>query len=133
MLSPGTVIYLEILFPLPRGPRNKYVIVLEWASDVHCLIIDSEINPFFGHGVFKDYYVLIDQHTHRFLDYDSYIDCNQVWKLDVADTERELQEDEDCEKGTISNDVRQQIIEAISGTPGLAPFEKQRYIEILSK
>ena len=131
MLPPGTVIYLEVRFR--RGPRNKYLVVVEWASDVHCLIVNSEINPYYGHGAFKDYYVLIDQKTHPFLKKDSYVDCNEVRKLIVADVEHDIQMDQDCVKGVISDGLRERIIEAVSGTPCLSPYEKQRYAEALQK
>lgn len=130
MLQPGTVIYLEIQFR--QRTRNKYLIVLEWTDPVHCLIINSEINAFFGFGAFQEFYVNIDVATHTFLDHDSHIDCNETFRLPLDGLTQELTANPATVVGQISNDVRNSIITAINGTPGLSPDEKSRFVNCLT-
>lgn len=130
MLQPGTVIYLEVQFR--QKARNKYLIILEWSNSVNCLIINSEVHPFFGFGEFSKFYVDIDCASHTFLDRDSHIDCNEVFPISRIDMIQELTDNPDIVVGQITDAVRSNIIEALSGTPALSPVEKTRFIASIS-
>lgn len=130
MLQSGTVIYLEIQFS--QKTKNKYLIILEWGEPIHCLIINSEINAFYGYGVFQEFYIDIDVATHTFLDHDSYIDCNGTFALPLTELTHELTTNPETVVGQISDGIRNSICDAIRGTPGLSPDEKARFVNCLT-
>lgn len=131
MLAAGSVIYLEVAFR--QGDRNKYLVVLDVDTKVHTLTVNTEINPFFGLGEFGKCYVEIDQHSHQFLDHNSFIDCNQIIKLNLPDVIAEMRSNSDCVKGSLSNDVVTAVIAAIQRTPGISPHDKSHYCGCLTR
>jgi len=131
VLDAGSVIYLEVAFR--QGSRNKFLVVLDVDTEVHTLTLNTEINPFFGRGEFGECYVEIDHESHQFLSRNSFIDCNQIIKLNLPDVVAEMRSNSDCVRGCISNDAITDVIAAIQRTPGLSPHDKSRYCDCLAR
>jgi hypothetical protein len=129
VLDAGCVIYLEVAFR--RGNRNKYLVVLDVDSQVHTLIVNSDINEFYGRGEFGNCYVEISCDEHPFLEHNSFVDCNEVRRLRLEDVVAAVRGDESCVKGRISDGTAAAIVEAIRRTPCLSPAEKDRYCECI--
>lgn len=130
MLDAGSVIYIEVCFR--QGSRNKYLVVLDVDDQVHTLAINSSINPYFGQGPFRDCYVQIDHTLHPFLSRDSFVDCNDVIRLPLAGVVAEMRRAPDCIRGRLSPEAIKSVVDAIRQTPGLSPFQKDRYCESLT-
>ena len=64
--------------------------------------------------------------------HDSHVDCNDVKRLPLEEVEQEINNDSNCFKGHVSDDLRAEIVTAIKVSPFLSPSEKKRYVEYLT-
>jgi len=119
-LQPGTVIYLEVVFP--EGPRSKYLVVVN--SRIHPFI---EANP--SLAVCQ---VRIDAARHAFLRRDSHIACHQLLRLPTANVITELAADMSRIKGRLHEEVSAEVIAAVKRAPTLSLAEQTTIAEALA-
>lgn len=133
MLATGEVIYTLVTFPSTTKP--KYLVVLNWGDhQVHCLMINSGINPIFGNRLTREFYIHLDKANHPFMEHDnSYIDCNEIHKLPTGDCVLELKSSPTFHKGILSPEVLSLVKEKIETTPMLGPAQKQKFVPMLEK
>lgn len=121
-LIPGAVIYRFCDFTKP--PKLKYLLVLQVQTETLVFTINSEINNFIkSKKCLLDAQISIDQATHEFLDYDSYISCIEVEKMDTACLVEEIMGNMDVLRGSISADLKSKVIDTIQDSFTLSPAE----------
>jgi hypothetical protein len=121
-LKPGCVIRLLVKFP--QVTKQKYLVLV--ADD------DSEINPFISnrHHLLQCQ-VFIDAANHNFLDHDSHIACNEVLPMKREEVIKSLMALPTAIKGTVSSDVRNQIVAAVKFAKTIDKDKKNRIIAAL--
>jgi len=130
-LQPGTVIYLEVVFP--EGRRPKYLVVAYVDRECCTFIINSQIHPFIeAHPSLAVCQVKIDAARHSYLRRDSYIACHQVLRLPTAKVIAELAADLSRIKGNLHAEVVAEVVAAVKRAPTLSPAEQTRIVDALS-
>lgn len=130
-LKPGCVVRLEIKFTTITKPK---FLVLVATDDPEYLtfIVNSEINPFIqNRSSLLQCQVSIDAAGHNFLDHDSHVACHETLPIRREDVIKALVSDPSSIKGTISPDVRAQIIAAVKFAKTLDNDKKKRIIAAL--
>lgn len=122
-LKTGCVLYLFRTF-FPRNKDKYLVIVCE--ETLLAFIINSKIpNIAIKDPRLAPTQVLIEASTHSFLDHDSYINCNEVFKLSLEDIEKQILPDMNRIKDPVTIKVIQAIKTAVAVAPALAPKDKK--------
>ena len=131
-LQPGTVIYLEVVFP--EGRRSKYLVVAYVDRECCTFIVNSRILPFIEmHAALAVCQVKIDAARHAYLDRDSHIACHQVLRLPAGKVLAELSADLSRIKGALHAEVLAEVIAAVKRAPTLSPAEQTRIADALSR
>ena len=130
-LQPGTVIYLEVVFP--EGRRPKYLVVAYVDRECCTFIINSQIHPFIeAHPSLAVSQVKIDAARHSYLRRDSYIACHQVLRLPTEKVITELAAHLSRIKGRLHEEVLTEVIAAVKRAPTLSPAEQTRIADALT-
>jgi len=124
-LQPGTIIYLEVVFP--EGPRPKYLVVAHVDEECCTFIVNSRIHPFIEtHPSLAVCQVKIDAARHQFLKRDSHIACHQVLRLPTQNVITALVSDMSRIQGRLHADVLTEVISAVKRAPTLSVMEQTR-------
>ena len=130
-LKPGAVIYRFCDFTKP--PKIKYLLVLQVQTDTVVFVINSEINRFIqSKKCLRDAQIVIDQASHSFLDYDSYIDCTDIEQIDTACLVEEIMQDLNILKEPITAELKVKVIATILDSFTLSPSDIASLIASLS-
>jgi len=130
-VAPGDVI--RLYFQTTKPPKFKRCVVACLSPSPILLLINSEINDFvINSDDLKSLQIMIDTATHKFMDWDSWIDCSQLFGypkdwLDAAIANNPLQH-----LGTISEAIRQDIIDAVRETRIHSPKKKAQILDGLT-
>lgn len=118
-LVPGAVLYLEVTFPEDGRVKEKYlVMVASIDPDVLVFVVNTEVNQFVAaRPELCRCQLTIDQASHSFLDYDSFLACHKTLAIPRAQVSSDLVRDMSRYKGQISEDLRQQILGVIQTQP----------------
>ena len=130
-LQPGTVIYLEIVFP--EGPRSKYLVVANVDDECCTFVVNSRIHPFIEtNPSLAVCQVRIDAARHAFLRRDSHIACHQLLRLPTANVITELAADMSRITGRLHEEVSAEVIAAVKRAPTLSLAEQTTIEEALA-
>ena len=129
MLEPGTVIRVPVVF---KNGEPKYLVIVDLDSKAHCLVINTSVNALYGNNLSRPSIIPVTIADHPFMHHDSLVDCNEVKRLSLIDIRAEINSNPNCRKGTIADDLREQIVEAMRISPFLSADEKDRYIGSLT-
>lgn len=130
-LKPGCVLRLEVKFPKVTKPKFL-ILVAEDDHEYLTFIVNSEIHRFIqNQPSLLRCQVSIDAGSHHFLDYDSHVDCNQIWSIKREEVIHELMENLAGIQGEISEEVRSQIIAAVKFAKTIETDKKNRIIAAL--
>ncbi len=111
-LSPWRVIRLFCHFTSP--PKEKLLVVVRVAADVHVLVINSAIPPFIkARPDMVQCQVRLSKTRHGFLRIDSFLDCTRVYSIPAQEIERRLVADMRRIQSQVASDERPAVIEAI--------------------
>jgi len=130
-LVPFNVLYLPCAFTKP--PKNKYLL-LACEVDIEPLffVINSNINNFNRKNPdLHRAHVLLKASDNKFLEHDSYLNCNEVKTLDYAFVRQQLIEDTSKIKGLVSDNVRGDIIAAVKYSKLIEPIYKKHIINAM--
>lgn len=122
-----------ILIKIPDFDVNyeKYIIVV--AKDKHnvelaFVVINTEKNKQIFHTPYlKSLHVKIDKENHKFLDYDSYVDCSKLREFPVKKVVEFLKENPDRAVGNVSENVLRSIYATITSATTIETFFKKKY------
>lgn len=132
-LTPGAVLHLQVVFP--QTTKNKYLVLVGIEDpDCYTFIVNSETSRFIQKS--PDLWVCqvdIDAVSHPFLRYDSKVACHEVLRLSKVDVVAELIADTGKIKGTISTEVRQEIVAATKYAKTLDRYTQQLIVDSLSE
>lgn len=79
-LVPGTVIYLDVVFP--EGRRSKFLVVASVETECCTFIVNSRVHPFVeARAELAVCQVRLDAERHAFLRRDSWVSCHEVLVL----------------------------------------------------
>ena len=129
MLEPGTVIRVPVVF---KNGQPKFLVIVDLDSNAHCLVINSSVNVLYGNDLSRPSIIPVTIADHPFMHHDCLVDCNEVKTLSLIDIRAEINSNPNCRKGTITNGLREQIIEAMRISPFLTAEEKEQYIGSLT-
>lgn len=130
-LQPGTLIYLEVVFP--EGPRSKYLVVAHVDEECCTFVVNSRIHPFIKtHPSLAVCQVTIDAARHPFLKRDSHIACHQVLRLPTPNVITALVSDMSRIQGHLHPEVVTEVISAVKRAPTLSVSEQTRIADALS-
>jgi hypothetical protein len=130
-LKPGCVVRLEIKFPNITKPKFLILVATD-DPEYLTFIVNSEIHPFIqSKPHLLQCQVSIDAASHDFLDYDSHVACHETLPIRREDVIKALVADPSSIKGTISSDVRAQVVAAVKFAKTLDNDKKKRIIESL--
>ena len=111
-LVPGCVIYLEIA--LSQTTKPKFCVCVGSDGDELVFVVNSDISRFIqSRASLLPCQVSIDAKTHTFLRKDSHIACHEVHRLARRDILDVLAADTSRLKGSVSQDVRDQMKAAV--------------------
>lgn len=130
-LKPGCVIRLQVKFP--QVTKQKFlVLVADDDPEYLTFVVNFEINPFVSNRQhLLQCQVFIDVANHNFLDHDSHIACNEVLPMKREEVIKSLMELPTAIKGTVSPDVRNQIVAAVKFAKTIDKDKKNRIIAAL--
>jgi len=130
-LQPGCVIKLLVKFP--QVTKQKFlVLVADDDPEYLTFVVNSEINPFVSNKQhLLQCRVSIDVVNHNFLDHDSHIACHEVLPMKREEVIKCLMTDPTAIKGTVSPDVRNQIVAAVKFAKTIDKDKKSRIIAAL--
>ena len=132
-LVPGCVIRIEVKFPEVTKPKYL-VLVADDDPEIWTFIINSEINEYVtARPHLLKCQVKIAAADHAFILHDSHLACDKVLHLHRADVIRELMANMAGIKGSVADDVRDQICAAVKFAKTLAPAEKERILSSLAE
>ena len=95
-------------------------------------VVNSEINPFISNRPhLLQCQVLIDAANHNFLDHDSHIACNEVLPMKREEVIKSLMADPSAIQGTVSSDIRNQIMAAVKFAKTIDKDKKNRILAAL--
>jgi hypothetical protein len=97
------------------------------------LLINSEVNNFvINSDDLKSLQIMIDAATHKFMDWDSWIDCSQLFGYPKDWIDAAIANDPLHHLGTISEATRRDIIVAVRDTRIHSPKKKAQVIDGLT-
>jgi hypothetical protein len=127
-LVPGCIIRIEVKFPQTTKPKFL-VLVADDDPDCCMFIVNSEIHPFIqARPHLLKCQVKIDTANHAFLKRDSYLACDKTLRLRRSDVVTELMKNVAGVQGSISTDVRDEIVSAVKAARTLSPVEKSQIL-----
>jgi len=130
-LQPGTVIYIDVVFP--EGRKAKYLVIAYVDHECCTFVVNSRVHPFVeANPSLAVCQVRIDVVRHAFLRRDSYIACHQVLRLPTANVITELAADISRIKGRLHTEVSAEVIAAVKRAPTLSLAEQTQIANALS-
>lgn len=124
-LTPGRVLHLFC----PFAEKNKFVILAHVHHDPLVFVINSEIHPFIeSKPHLRQCQVPIDQYSHPFLVRDSVVACHEVKSLDLQNIHDQIRSNPDSIKDPISDELQENIIEALKAAPTIPPADKNKIL-----
>lgn len=112
-------IYFAPKCRLTRPPKDKFVVVAYIDVDViYGFFINSKINPFITENNLEMCESIITQSDHSFLDYDSHVDCHEIYRFDADDLENHLSK--------VSENIKEEILKAVKACPTLEIKHQKR-------
>lgn len=118
-LVPWRVIYLYR--PKCCPAEDKFLLVLQVTRyKVVYFFINTDPAPL---PALADAQIPISRTTHRFLDWDSYLDCARMYYEDYSEVERQLLREPRRVRGFIAAALRTQIIETVETSRHLSPHQ----------
>lgn len=134
MISPGEILLLDI--PLVDPPHDKFTLVLSVSPKAYFVFINSRISDFIrGKPDLLQAQVTIDAGSHRFLEYDSYLNCSEVFYQGEPEMERirvQLRNDPSRHKGMCSTEVLNKVLAALNEAPTVSGRIRKAAQESLS-
>ena len=131
-LTPGCVVRITVKFTEVTKPK-LLVLVADDDPDYCWFIINSEINAYVRKRPhLYQCQVKIDATAHDFLKRDSYLACDKLLRLKRDDVIRELVGNIGEHKGTVSNNVRDEIRSAVKIAATLSRAEKTKILPSLT-
>lgn len=120
-LVPGRIVHLECAF----AGKPKFVVIATIQPGPNVLVINSEINRFIqNRPAMANCQVTLDQASHTFLDHDSWIACHEVKQFDLGEMHAQVESDTSRIKCCISDNVKENVIEAIRAAPTISSLVK---------
>jgi hypothetical protein len=135
-LSSGAVLYLEITFPEDRLTKEKYLVVAAVDEpNVLLLPINTEINALVARQpALNRCQIKIEQASHTFLDYDSYVACHKALVVSRSQIVAALEAEMSRYQGEITAQLRQDILNAIrTQPPTMSKIQRDTIIAALSE
>ena len=128
-VSIGDVLHLLCSHCEPQKP--KFFVVVSVEPKPVLLIINSERNNFVKNSKkIKQCHISIKQETHKFLKYDSWVDCCEHHEIDLEDIERDMKYGGKlC--GKLSNEAVKDISNGVKSSPVLERRKKRQILESL--
>jgi hypothetical protein len=103
---------------LPQ-PKDKFLVIVYIDPLPHGFLVNSRINAFIAN---RSYLLCCEasilQAQHRFLKYDSYIDCRDIFSFDRSELVNS--------KGFLSDTAQAEVIKAVQLCPVLETIHKNR-------
>lgn len=131
-LTPGAVVYLEVVLPGDR--KNKFLVVASVDAECCTFVVNSRVHPFIeARSDLSVCQVKVDAARHDFLRRDSWIACHEVLKLRTDAVIADLVADMSKLKGRIHRDVLYEIAAAVKRAPTLSVAEQTRLVESLQR
>jgi len=119
MISKWEVFYVPSCRHTKPTPKPKFVVIVYVNLSPHGFLINSIINNFILNRSYLlpcEAQILASQHS--FLNYDSYVDCREIFMFD----ESELIDT----RGILSSDAKEAVINAVNACPVLENIHKTR-------
>ena len=107
--------------------RNKYIVIIGFTPEgiaIGALLINSEINPSKRSAEMMDcQYPLLSRHYPQILDYDSWLDCSDIFEL----SKEKIAERSGKLKGCLTNDDRERVLDFMRRTDVIDNITKRRF------
>jgi hypothetical protein len=128
-LTPGKILYIYSNFTNP--PKNKYLIVANLERQLLFFTINSAVPNFIlKNANLLSTQILIKKSDHPFLEHDSFINCNECINcISFDNIFKQIADDGTRIKGTISHNIRDQIIDTLSNSDTISP----EHIRLITK
>lgn len=112
--------------------HEKRFVVVHCNDETATMVINSEISAYVrSRPRVLACQVTIDQASHRFMSWDSHIDCSAARRYATEGVIDQLAEHTDWVLGAVSDDVRHRIIAAMKVAPGITPGDLRLFCEAL--
>jgi hypothetical protein len=106
-----------------RVREKRFVLLAVDETTVTC-VINSRINDFIKHRPdLLRCQVVMPRSAHPFMDHDSHVDCSRTRSYATADVVRDLAAGPEWILGSVSPELREEIVAALKCAPTLAPSE----------
>lgn len=136
-VCPGMVFYLPFrsLYGQAGTSYNKFAIVARTDPDILMLMVCTEIAPFArNNDKLRRSYVEIDKTNHKFLDYDSWVDCNDAKdEYSLLALKEAYANDASCYVGDVSRDALRKIVGGVDTSVKLERRKKASISSALSR
>lgn len=131
-LVPGAVIYLEVVLPGDR--KNKFLVVAHVDAECCTFVVNSRVHPFIeARPDLSVCQVKVDAARHDFLRRNSWIACHEVLMLRTEAVVSELVSDMSRLRGTIREDVLDEVAAAVKRAPTLSAAQQTLIAEALKR
>lgn len=128
-LKPGKIVHLDCEF----AGKPKFIVVACIHPGPYGLVINSEVNDFVAKRPhLAQCQVKIDQASHSFLNYDSWIACQEIIVFDLGEIHAQIEADTSRLKCFLSDDVRDQVLSAVKHAVTIPNIQKQAIVRSLS-
>jgi hypothetical protein len=130
-LKPGQILYLFCEFTNP--PKDKYFVLVGFATLPMLFVINSTINPFVASQPhLRSCQVKLSAADYAFLRHDSYINCAEViGSLSQAQIRQQILADTARMKGELNVSTKQAILQVVQGASTITPHQKRLITEAL--
>lgn len=134
MIRPGEILLLDL--PLVDPPHDKFVLVLAISPKAYFAFINSRITDFAqARPALRKAQVVIDAASHKFLNYDSYLDCADTFYQGETDLQRiykQLETEPSRHKGSCSPAVLRRALSALNEAPTVSKHVFNAALESLT-
>ncbi|MDE6377877.1 MAG: hypothetical protein K2K72_03940 [Duncaniella sp.] len=107
--------------------RNKYIVIIGFTPEgiaIGALLINSEIDPSKRSAEMMNcQYPMLSRHYPGILDYDSWIDCSDIFEL----SKEKISEREGKLKGSLTDDDKERILDFLRETDVFDNVTKRRF------
>jgi hypothetical protein len=134
-IAPGEILYLRAAFPHEHSAKDRYWVVAG-IDDGLLLLLKINTSPELSAIAKKkkELQFKLKRESYDFLEYDSYLDCGQVWKLLSAEGAAEqLRTRPERVKGMMTDDHKNEITRLTGISKSIAPRDKRIVAEALGR
>lgn len=110
-------VYLVQNCPGVTPPKAKFLVVFDFETDIRGFLINSELHPILQKPHMRPCVADIPVASNSFLDYDSYINCSKLIRLNAGHLYDW--------KGVVCEETQTNIITAVTACPVLNITEKR--------